>query len=309
MQCQFVEQAKTTATMLNVRFLRSRIPAAAGCRQLNSGSTSVAPSEQTGEAAPTNKSTRTLNIFGEPEGLSEEEITARRNIARMSSRMYKRKIKGVYFANQPHDFSVQQLRSDYVTYGAATGINAGVCWPTKKEMADLHFIDSEFHPTFAQMKERLETQKKEAAEAIIAREEAIEGNLAKLASWRKEMLEKEEKMLREEAEKKAIMEERIREVREYIGYNVAPSDPKFIEVMEMKDAERKAAAKEARKLAKKQKMIERLMSVNTSAAEKHDARSNTLLAKQSTPQVQGNSAGSTYETAKSQVDGDKKERE
>lgn len=218
---------------------------------------------KTNETADSQRSSpRPVNILGDAEGLTEEEIEAKRKIARMGRRMYTRKLKGEYFAEHEYEFSVKQLRKDFVAFGAASGINPGVCWPTKKEIDDLQYIEAEFYPTFQQMKEQMEAEQKAEAEQRDAREREIEENLVKLVQWRKEMLDKEEKKRQEEQIKKAEMDERIREVREYIGYNVEPSDPKFIEVMEMKQAERREAIKKAKKQAQKEKMMQRLMQVN-----------------------------------------------
>lgn len=263
--------------MLSVRLARLSVTRP-GCRSLGMSSSSLQANNSVDKSNETSSSgsedvvPRNLNIFGDVEGPSEEEIEAKRRIARMSRRMYNRKFKGVYDATQPSDFEVKQLRKDFVQFGTASGINGGVCWPTKQEMADLHFIDGEFNSTFAQMKERLDASRREEAEQRDAREREIEANLDKLAQWRQEMLQKEDKKKQEELERKAVMEERIREVREYIGYNVDPNDPKFIEVMEMKQAERREAAKEAKKLAKKEKMMQRLMNVNAPTTETADTK-------------------------------------
>ncbi|OQR73586.1 hypothetical protein BIW11_01120 [Tropilaelaps mercedesae] len=256
--------------MLSMRLVRPTITGAS-CRSFGRTNVLTASANKISET-PTSDTAQPLNIFGEPEGPTEEEITAKRNIARLPKRVYNRKLKGVYMTTAPSDFSTKQLRRDYAEFGKSTGINPGVCWPTKQEMADLHFIDGEFYQTFDQMKERVDARRKEDIERAQAREQEIEANLAKLVVWRKEMLDKEEKKANEELAKKALMDERIREVREYIGYNVEPHDPKFIEVMEMKEQERKAAAKKARKLAKREQIMQRLLNVNSTMSQLDTAK-------------------------------------
>lgn len=207
------------------------------------------------------------NIFAAEEtALTEEDIEKKRNIWRMSERMHTRNIKQEYQGGLGHDSSVKSLRSAYVRFGTKSGINAGVCWPLKEVIVDMQDNERKFFKTFDQLKDELEERRGAEQKAFADREAEIDENLSKLKQWREEMLAREEKVKAQLAQKKAKMNELIREVREHIGYNLDPSDPKFQEVMEMKENERKAAEKEARKLAKKERMMQRLMSVPTAAA-------------------------------------------
>ncbi|XP_003747573.2 growth arrest and DNA damage-inducible proteins-interacting protein 1 [Galendromus occidentalis] len=204
----------------------------------------------------------TENIFADEENvLTEEEIEAKRNIARVTDRFYLRKMKREYTAKFSEDFTIKALRKDYVYFGEQSGINPGVCWPNKEEMADLHYAEEKFFKSFDTLKSELAEKKEAERRARVEREQSIDENLSKLDQWRKEMLAREEKANQEAAKKQAHMDELIREVREHIGYNLSPSDPKFKEVMEMKEAERKKVEKEAKKQLKKQRMMERLLKV------------------------------------------------
>lgn len=204
----------------------------------------------------------TENVFADEENaLTEEQIEEKRDISRMARRMYVRKVKQEYLAEKAYDFSVKSLRKDYVVYGSQTGINPGVCWPNKEDFADKVENERRWFKTFDELKQELDEKRVTERKRMVERDASIEENLSKLAQWRAEMLVKEEKVKQQEAAKKAKLDELIREVREHIGYNLDPSDPKFQEVMEMKETERKKAEREARRAAKKEKMMQRLMTV------------------------------------------------
>jgi len=209
----------------------------------------------------------------EDQGLSAEQIREIRTIHRIKERMYTRKFKKEYHAQFDNDFKQKQLRKDYVNFGEKSGINGGICWPDKDEIQDLILIEQKFYPKFEEMLKKVKAVKNERAELATKREDEIQENLEKLSVWRKEMLAQDEKKKRVEDAEKAKMDELVREVREYIGYNVEPSDPRFQEVMEMKEQERKLREKEEKKRIKKEKLLAQMMSVHVAMeAESKEAK-------------------------------------
>lgn len=196
------------------------------------------------------------------DALGEEEIERKRNISRLPERAYVRGIKKQY--TQPKyefEYVMKKMRRDYANFGRSTGINPGIMWPTKDELKEIMYYDKKFNPPLSELLAKEKERQRLAAEEIQKREEEVESNMAKLDAWRIAMLEKEAKKRTKAEEERIKKEQMILEVREYIGYNVDPSDPKFKEVMEMKEEERRKAEKAAKKKAKQERILAKLMAV------------------------------------------------
>lgn len=213
------------------------------------------------ETAPAAATTVTTTRAG-ARTLSKEEIDKLRDVSRIVPRKYSRGVKLEYtFPQMEHEYRISYMRKDYAKFGRATGINPGIMWPSKDELADLVYIENKFYPTLKQLWDEDRAKLEAEVEARRQREEEIERNMAKLADARIAMLERDAAKKAKADEERLQREQLILEVREYIGYNVEPSDPKFKEVMEMKEEEKKKAAKEARKKAKQEKMLAKLMAM------------------------------------------------
>uniref|UniRef100_A0A023FRY2 Large ribosomal subunit protein mL64 n=1 Tax=Amblyomma cajennense TaxID=34607 RepID=A0A023FRY2_AMBCJ len=204
--------------------------------------------------------------------LSKEEIDRKRDVSRLSRRVYARGVKLEYTSpTMEFEYNIPNMRKDYAKFGSATGINPGIMWPSKEELQDLVYIEKKFYPTLQQLFDEDRAKQQAEVEARRLREEEIERNMAKLASARIAMLEREAARKAKADEERLQREQMILEVREYIGYNVEPSDPKFKEVMEMKEEERKKAQKEAKKKAKQEKMLAKLMAVGAAGTDEGKA--------------------------------------
>ena len=105
------------------------------------------------------------------ERLSDEEIDKIRNVSNMPEWCYK-KYKG-----QPNfDFKDETvaeklktrstLRKMYVRYGAASGINPSIMWPSKSELAERIKDEQEWQPTFQQLVQHA-TEKRQLEQAEI----------------------------------------------------------------------------------------------------------------------------------------------
>lgn len=195
---------------------------------------------------------------------SASETDKIRDVARLPRREYLRCIKREYTTPEyAFEYNLSNMRRDYAKYGERTGINPGILWPSKEELRETAYYEKKFYPTIGELLDNERAKRLAEAEEIKKREEEVEQNIAKLNEWRIAMLEREAKKNAAAEEARAKREEMIREVREYIGYNVDPSDPKFKEVMEMKEEERKTALKAAKKLAKQKQMLAKLMAVGS----------------------------------------------
>ncbi|KAG0427646.1 hypothetical protein HPB47_025301 [Ixodes persulcatus] len=213
------------------------------------------------------------NVFAEPaapssvaavnEGTSGVESKRDvRDVSRLDRRAHMRGIKGQYTAPENEfEYYTGNMRRDYARYGRSTGLNPGILWPSKEQLRETAYYEAKFYPSIRELLDNEKAKRDAEAEEARKREQEVERNIAKVKEWRFAMLEREAKKKAAAEEQRIQREELIREVREYIGYNVEPSDPKFQEVMEMKEEERKQAAKEARKKAKQERMLARLMAV------------------------------------------------
>ncbi|KAL1430521.1 hypothetical protein MTO96_014958 [Rhipicephalus appendiculatus] len=177
------------------------------------------------------------------------------------------------FPEFEYEYRIAFMRKDYAKFGRATGINPGLMWPSKEELQDLVHIEKKFYPTLQELWDQDRAKHKAETEARRQREEEVEKNMAKLADARIAMLERDAKKKAKAEEERRNREQMILEVREYIGYNVEPSDPKFKEVMAMKEEEKKQAAKEARKKAKQERMLAKLMAVGATTDSPEDKAS------------------------------------
>ena len=88
-------------------------------------------------------------------GISEEEvdeILQIRNVSRLPQKLYQKKIA---MEAPPllyeHHFTKKWHRKLYAKYGKASGINAGVGWPTLEELDEIVEDEKEWDPSLAEM--------------------------------------------------------------------------------------------------------------------------------------------------------------
>ena len=125
-----------------------------------------------------------------------------------------------------------------------------------------------FEKTFDQMSKRLQEKKEAEEKRRINREKEIIKNLKKMPAIKKEFW-KNYRQLFEDIEQEKIKKERvIQEVREYLGYDIDPKDPRFEEALAKKDEDEKAAIRAARKLDKQRQHLEMLQALVSEALEK-----------------------------------------
>lgn len=140
--------------------------------------------------------------------------------------------------------------------------------------------EATFEKSFQHMSKTVQQQKATETKAKLMREEEIVKNLAKLPQQKKEFW-KNYHQLYEDIEKEKIKKEKvIQEVREFLGYNIEPNDPRFEEALLKKDEEEKAAIRAARKLDKQRQNMEMLQALVNEALEKEKEGAKKSGAKQ-----------------------------
>jgi uncharacterized protein YbaA (DUF1428 family) len=159
--------------------------------------------------------------------------------------------------------TIKQYRRDlvqkyYAKHGEATGIKPGVCWGTIQENEFKLKYEETFYPDLKTLLENDRKEKVEAKEKLDAERADI---LAKLKTLPKAMAEFKKKLdqkNKEESVYREKKEKQIQEVREYLGYDIAPGDTRFQEALQKKEDEEKAVLKASKKQEKQAKIMAKL---------------------------------------------------
>jgi len=87
----------------------------------------------------------------------------------------------------------------------------------------------------------------------------IESKVSKLGGWIKELKARQNKKLHDAKAAQEKKDALIEEVRQHFGYLVSVKDPKFQEMLELKEKEMKKASKEAKKKTIQEKKITKIV--------------------------------------------------
>ncbi|KAH7641592.1 growth arrest and DNA damage-inducible proteins-interacting protein CRIF [Dermatophagoides farinae] len=160
------------------------------------------------------------------------------------------------------------IRKRFATFGKSSGLKPGICWPSKEELQYMKQFDAKFEKSIESMRENLLQTQKAEQEKRIKREKQIVANLKKLPKMKEEFWKNYHNLFEKIEEEKSNKEKLIQEVREYLGYDIEPNDPRFEEALVKKDEEAKAAIRAARKLEKQKQHMEMLQALVSEALEK-----------------------------------------
>ncbi|ELU18930.1 hypothetical protein CAPTEDRAFT_226802 [Capitella teleta] len=148
--------------------------------------------------------------------------------------------------------NVAQLRPRYraklyAKHGAASGVDPGVMWPSKEELAEIKDIEAEFKPTLQELWANVAEKRESEKAARLAKEATVARSMAAMPKY---IQEHKARLLKTEAEEAAALakqKELMEEARDYYGYEIARNDPRFVLMVEMKEEEAKAAKKQKKK--------------------------------------------------------------
>ncbi|KRT79104.1 hypothetical protein AMK59_6699, partial [Oryctes borbonicus] len=199
----------------------------------------------------------TVDVIDSEAAAREEELERKRN----KSRLYEDH-RNFLHGKPPHTESMhpshdtlKYKRKLYGRYGAVSGVDARLCWPTREELADvIEYERVEYPHTIPEMIEIAKKTRTENQAKILKREEEISNKMLKLDIWIKELNSRIAKKEGEALEAKQRKEKLIEEVRRHFGYTVDPRDDRFKEMLQKKEKEQKKAMKEARKKAKEEQV-------------------------------------------------------
>jgi len=195
-------------------------------------------------------------------------IEAKRNKSKLRVKHYKQ-LHGVLPVDPenpsfPYEQTVPFRRKLAAKYGQNAGINLGIAWPDQDELQKMIEYEKIAYPLpLQEVMEQKKRDREEQQRLLLERQMDIEAKVEKLDSWLKELKARQNKKL---ADAKLAQEKKdalIEEVRQHFGYLVSVKDPKFQEMLELKEKEMKKANKEAKKKSKQEKDLNRLIETAT----------------------------------------------
>ena len=175
------------------------------------------------------------------------------------------------------------VRGYYAKYGEASGLKPGVCWPTKQELAFRVEYEKTFYPPLEQVMENNKRAKKEKEEKLKEYRATILKNLKKLPEAKKSFFQKYEEIEQAKLEERKARDKLIQDVREFLGYDVAPGDDRFNEAV----AKMEEMAKVEKKSSKKQEKQAKMLALLSAMAEEELAKAQKQET-QTTSQVEDN---------------------
>lgn len=159
-----------------------------------------------------------------------------------------------YLEHYRRDF----VRQYFATYGKASGLKPGVCWPSKQELEFRIKWEQTFYPSFKEMVDRKKAEQEKKTKELAKYRTDILNNLKKLPAAKKEFYAKLNEKKQQELDEKAKREKVIQDVREYLGYDVAPGDTRFQEALAKKEQEDLAVKKASKKQERQAKIMAEL---------------------------------------------------
>lgn len=213
----------------------------------------------------------------EPIVMSEEEVMKMRDKSRLPSHIKSEiTLKDIPKMRYLWQFRHAVVRKRYATYGKASGLKPGVMWPSKEELQYIKAYEQTFHRPFYEMVSKAKAIQDEREDSHQKRRQLIEDNLKQLPKWKKEFWDKYKKMNDDIEAEKQKKEKLIQEVREFVGYDLDPKDPRFEEALVKKDEENKRLSKAARKQERQKQTLERLQALANEAMEREKDEQNIL---------------------------------
>lgn len=196
------------------------------------------------------------------------EVWDKERIARNVSRMRPAVRNNMLHVNKMNArvFKYQEtkidLRKNYARFGRESGIPAGIMWPSREEIEELHKYETETLkiPTLQESWKRVGERKKTEADKVRLRDEDVDKRMAKMgaemAAFRARQKKADETIAAEKKKREALMEE----AKEVLGYHVDPRDKRFQELLDAKEKEQQKLVKQQKKKEKEAKAVARLTS-------------------------------------------------
>lgn len=133
--------------------------------------------------------------------------------------------------------------------------------------------EEKFEKSVETMQETLMERKRMEQEERAKREKQINDNLKKLPKMKEEFWASYHQMYQNIKDESLKNEKLVQEIRDYLGYEIEPDDPRFEEAMQKRDEEMKATMRAARKLDRQKQQMEMLQMLVSEALEKENKES------------------------------------
>ena len=214
--------------------------------------------------------------------LTEEEIMKMRDVSRLPA-LVKSQLSGQNIPSIKYlwQMRIPWIRQYYALWGKASGLKPGIMWPSKEELEWQKGYEKAFCKPFPQLMEEMRESKRIAAKIKKDREDDVMSKLKQLPKFKKEFWQRYHEMQDQLREEKAKKEKLIQEVREFVGYDLDPKDPRFEEALLKKDEEKKREMKAQKKQEKVKAALERLQALANEAMER-EQQDQTILDKSKT---------------------------
>jgi len=207
--------------------------------------------------------------------LSEEEISQKQNKSRLLPH-HQRLMNGQVHHPEPifwTHHTVLYKKKTFGKYGEASGINPGLLWPTRKELKRQKEYEDVCNPfTFQEMVHNRRELRAAEEKAYADREREVDEKMKLLDKFKTELLNKQKAKEQEQKDAKDRREKLMEEVRRHFGFTVDSRDERFQELLAKKEKEQRKAMKEARKMEKQQKVLDKMESSTSSSSKSKPAK-------------------------------------
>lgn len=208
--------------------------------------------------------------------LNEEQISKicdRSGLDDELKALERRQLSGPVKFDQLREYKREHVKSFYAKYGKDSGIKPGVCWPNREELDFRDKFEKTFYPSLEKLLKDNELEKQRIANIIKETEDSVAAGLAKREEQIAAFHEKRAIKQAEEEEAKKRSEKLVAEVREYLGFNIERSDPRFQEALAKKEEEERLKSKAKVKKDKNSKIADMLRKMLDISAEELTAKS------------------------------------
>lgn len=181
-----------------------------------------------------------------------KEIQNPRNKSRLSLQDYNiLHNKPPYRGTEPtesENLSLTFKREMFGKYGFESGVNPALCFHTKEEIQNIKQYERiAYDKTIQEMKQFAIEEEENKRIHIKNREKYMDEQMKLQEEWKQRIKARMDEKLAEALAAQESREKLIKEVRKQLGYNIEPTDPKFLEVIEQKEAELKKIKKQEKK--------------------------------------------------------------
>lgn len=201
---------------------------------------------------------------------NEQEINRIRNVSNLSPfnhTKYKGEMNDFKSSEKEYMHSRKFARKMYAKYGAASGLNPNIMWPSKAELDEQIEDEKEWDPTFQQLVKSVQEKRYAEQADIDKRQKHIAAQMAKMDDLIKDYKKRQEQAPDQQQKTSKKREALLEEAMEHYGFRIEPKSEQFKHFIVMKTEAEKAQKKAERKARRKQETAEKKAAKKASVAE------------------------------------------